>query len=146
MSGTTDILAGYAGLKAGQEAFYKDLHRHPELSHQEHRTAGRAAERLQEYGFTVEAGTGGTGLAGVLANGDGPTVLLRAELDALRASPIPTGGIGFTAEKTYRAAAKAGRLEDLPANHSPRFLPPLQPTSRTGTEALTAAALAWLAP
>jgi hypothetical protein len=59
--------------------------------------------------------------------------------------PYSYWGIGFTAEKTYRAAAKAGRLEDLPANHSPRFLPPLQPTLRTGTEALTAAALAWLA-
>jgi len=45
-----------------------------------------------------------------------------------------------------RAAEKAGRLQDLPANHSPRFLPPLQPALRTGTEALTAAALAWLAP
>jgi amidohydrolase len=60
--------------------------------------------------------------------------------------PYSYWGIGFTAEKTYRAAAKAGRLEDLPTNHSPRFLPPLQPTLRTGTEALTTAALAWLAP
>src|SRR6266852_5197142 len=42
----------------------------------------------------------------------------------------------------YRAT---GRLEDLPANHSPRFLPPLQPSLRTGTEALITAALAWLA-
>jgi hypothetical protein len=39
-----------------------------------------------------------------------------------------------------------GHLDDLPANHSPKFLPALQPTLRTGTEALTAAALAWLAP
>jgi hippurate hydrolase len=37
-------------------------------------------------------------------------------------------------------------LDDLPTNHSPAFLPPLQPTLRTGTEALVAAALAWLAP
>ena len=55
-------------------------------------------------------------------------------------------GIGFTDAATYRAAQQAGRLDDLPTNHSPRFLPPLQPTLRTGTEALTAAALAWLAP
>jgi hypothetical protein len=39
---------------------------------------------------------------------------------------------------------KAGRLQDLPINHSPKFLPPLQPILRTGTEALFAAALAWL--
>ncbi len=44
------------------------------------------------------------------------------------------------------AAAFAGRLQDLTSNHSPKFLPPLQPTLRTGTEALVAAALAWLAP
>jgi hippurate hydrolase len=54
--------------------------------------------------------------------------------------------IGFTDEKTYRAAEKDGRVEDMPTNHSPRFLPPLQPALRTGTEALTAAALAWLTP
>jgi len=76
-------LADYAGIQAGQEAFYKDLHSHPELSHAEHRTAGRVAEKLRAYGFTVQTGIGGTGVTGVLANGSGPTVLLRAELDAL---------------------------------------------------------------
>ena len=54
--------------------------------------------------------------------------------------------IGGTDPQTYRTAEKDGRLDDLPANHSPKFLPVLQPTLRTGTEALTAAALAWLAP
>ncbi len=44
---------------------------HPELSHAEHRTAGRVAERLQEYGFTVQTGIGGTGVVGVLSNGSG---------------------------------------------------------------------------
>ena len=78
-----EILAGYEGLRADQEAFYQDLHRHPELSHQEHDTAGRVAERLRGDGFTVQAGIGGTGVVGVLANGSGPTVLLRCELDAL---------------------------------------------------------------
>ena len=48
--------------------------------------------------------------------------------------------------QAYLAAEKAGTLDDLPTNHSPAFLPPLQPTLRTGTEALVAAALAWLAP
>ena len=46
-----------------------------------------------------------------------------------------------------RAAEKAGLVQDdIPGNHSPRFLPVLQPTLRTGTEALVTAALAWLAP
>jgi amidohydrolase len=83
MSSVKEILGGYDGLRAGQEAFYKDLHEHPELSHQERHTAERVAGRLQESGFTVHAGIGGTGVAGVLANGSGPTVLLRSELDGL---------------------------------------------------------------
>jgi amidohydrolase len=83
VNGVDEILAGYDGLQAAQEAFYKDLHEHPELSHQEHRTAQRVAGQLQDYGFTVQTGIGGTGVVGTLANGAGPTVLLRAELDAL---------------------------------------------------------------
>jgi hippurate hydrolase len=83
MSNVDEVVAGYRGLQASQEAFYKDLHRHPELSHQERRTAGRVATRLQEYGFTVHSGIGGTGVVGVLGNGSGPTVLLRADMDAL---------------------------------------------------------------
>jgi hypothetical protein len=83
MDSIDEVLAGYEGIQAGQEAFYKDLHAHPELSHAEHRTAERVAGKLQEDGFSVQAGIGGTGLVGVLANGRGPTVLLRAELDAL---------------------------------------------------------------
>jgi amidohydrolase len=83
VNGVDEILIGYDGLRAAQEAFYKDLHEHPELSHQEHRTAQRVAGQLQDYGFTVQTGIGGTGVVGTLANGAGPTVLLRAELDAL---------------------------------------------------------------
>jgi len=72
MSSVEEILAGYDELQVGQEAFYKDLHQHPELSHQEHRTAQRVAGKLQEYDFTVHAGIGGTGVVGVLANGTDP--------------------------------------------------------------------------
>ena len=83
MSSIQEILAGYDGLQAAQEAFYKDLHQHPELSHQEHRTAQRVAGQLQQYGCTVQAGIGGTGVVGTLSNGVGPAVLLRADMDAL---------------------------------------------------------------
>jgi amidohydrolase len=83
MSSVQEILADYDGLQAGQEDFYRDLHQHPELSHQEHRTAQRVAGQLQDCGCTVQDGIGGTGMVGVLANGDGPTVLLRADMDAL---------------------------------------------------------------
>ena len=54
--------------------------------------------------------------------------------------------IGFTGKQACLAAEKAGTLDDLPTGHSPAFLPPLQPTLRTGTEALVAGALAWFAP
>jgi hippurate hydrolase len=60
--------------------------------------------------------------------------------------PYTYWGLGYTDRDTYLAAEKDGHLEDLTTNHSPKFLPPMQPTLRTGTEALLAAALAWLAP
>jgi len=62
---------------------YRDLHAHPELSFQEHRTAGIAAGWLKDLGFEAIAGIATTGVAGVFRNGDGPTVLLRADMDAL---------------------------------------------------------------
>lgn len=65
------------------EELYTDLHRHPELSYQEHRTAKIAAEGLRERGIEVIEGVGRTGVVGVLKNGDGPVVLLRADMDAL---------------------------------------------------------------
>jgi amidohydrolase len=67
----------------GLEAVYKDIHSHPELSLQERRTAGLAAERLKAAGFEVTESVGGTGVVGILTNGDGPTVMLRADMDAL---------------------------------------------------------------
>ncbi|KAE8140439.1 hypothetical protein BDV38DRAFT_290161 [Aspergillus pseudotamarii] len=62
---------------------YKDLHQHPELSCQEQRTASVVAERLETVGFEVHRGIGGYGVVGILRNGEGHTVLLRSELDAL---------------------------------------------------------------
>ncbi|MGN6127070.1 MAG: amidohydrolase [Humibacter sp.] len=65
------------------ESLYTDLHRHPELSYQEHRTAKIAADGLRSFGIDVVEGIAGTGLAGILSNGEGPVVLLRADMDAL---------------------------------------------------------------
>jgi amidohydrolase len=65
------------------EALYKDIHSHPELSMQEKRTAGLVAERLKTAGYEVTEGVGRTGVVGLLKNGDGPTVMLRADMDAL---------------------------------------------------------------
>lgn len=77
------VTASQPDVRVWQEDLYRDLHNHPELSHQEHRTAGVVAELLRRSGFEVTEGIGGTGVVGVLRNGDGPGVLLRADMDAL---------------------------------------------------------------
>lgn len=77
------VLSGLPALELWQEDLYRDLHAHPELSHREHRTASVVAARLREDGYEVHEGVGGTGVVGVLRNGDGPSVLLRADMDAL---------------------------------------------------------------
>ncbi|MCJ1237757.1 hypothetical protein MMC14_005744 [Varicellaria rhodocarpa] len=64
------------------EDVYKDFHLHPELSTQEARTAKIAANHVESLGYRVRRHIGGYGFAGVLDNGHGPTVLLRAEMDA----------------------------------------------------------------
>ena len=70
-------------LLAKLESIYKDIHANPELSMQEQRTAGIAAEWLRQYGYEVTEKIGGTGVVGLLRNGEGATVLLRADMDAL---------------------------------------------------------------
>ncbi|MFM8343664.1 MAG: M20/M25/M40 family metallo-hydrolase, partial [Betaproteobacteria bacterium] len=62
----------------------KYLHQHPELAFEEHKTSGFIAKKLQDWGFEVTRGIGGTGLVGTLRNGTGPKRLgIRADMDAL---------------------------------------------------------------
>jgi len=82
-SASDSILRGLSDTLDDLEALYKDIHSHPELSLQETRTAGLAAERLNAAGYEVTEQIGGTGVVGLLKNGDGPTVMLRADMDAL---------------------------------------------------------------
>lgn len=77
------MLEAIPALMPDLEALYEDLHAHPELSFAEHRTAGILADRLRALGYDVTAGVGGTGVVATLANGDGPLVLIRADIDAL---------------------------------------------------------------
>lgn len=77
------VLDGLAEVLRPAIALYLDLHRHPELSGEERRTAAALGEWLCSAGYEVTAGIGGHGVVGVLRNGDGPRVLIRAELDAL---------------------------------------------------------------
>jgi amidohydrolase len=71
------------GVYAKSDALYLDLHQHPELSGHEEQTAAKLAAGLRELGFEVTTGIGGTGLVGLLKNGNGPVIMLRTELDAL---------------------------------------------------------------
>ena len=65
------------------DALYQDLHRNPELSNHEGKTAAKMAAPLREIGFEVTEHVGGHGVVGVLRNGSGPTVLVRTDMDAL---------------------------------------------------------------
>ena len=62
---------------------YKHLHTHPELSFKEFETSKRVAEELKKAGAEVTSGVGKLGVVGVLRNGEGPTVLVRTDMDAL---------------------------------------------------------------
>jgi amidohydrolase len=62
---------------------YQHLHQHPELSFEEVKTAARMAAELRKAGFEVTEKVGGHGVVGVFKNGDGPTVMIRTDLDAL---------------------------------------------------------------
>lgn len=95
---TPQVLSAWSTIEERYEQLYRDLHRHPEVSFQETRTAATAADVLATQGFDVSSGVGGTGVVGVLDSGPGPTVLLRAELDAL---PITEEtGLPFASTRT----------------------------------------------
>lgn len=90
---------------------YKDVHSHPELSMQETRTAGLAADRLRAAGYEVATGVGKTGVVGLLRKGDGPTVMLRADMDAL---PVEEAtGLPYASKIT----AKDRDGNDVPVGH-----------------------------
>ncbi|KAB7756122.1 MULTISPECIES: amidohydrolase [Mycobacteriaceae] len=112
MSRATDVLAGLPEVRVWQEDLYRDLHEHPELSHQEHRTAKLVSDKLTELGYEVTAGIGGTGVVGILRNGDGASVLMRADMDAL---PVAEA-TGLPYASTVRGTDGAGK--DVPVMHA----------------------------
>ncbi len=75
-----DIDADY---DANLEALFLHFHQNPELSHREFKTAKRLAEEIRALGYDVTEGVGGTGVVAVMENGEGPTVMLRADMDGL---------------------------------------------------------------
>lgn len=99
-------------LDPGLAELYKDLHRHPELGFQEHRTAGIVADRLNAAGYEVTTGVGTTGVVGLLKNGPGPTALIRADMDAL---PVKED-TGLDYASTATATDASGKL--VPVDHA----------------------------
>ncbi|HEY7901496.1 MAG TPA: amidohydrolase, partial [Caulobacteraceae bacterium] len=99
------LLASLTDLLPTLEAAYKDVHAHPELSMQEVRTAGLAAKHLADNGYEVTTGVGETGVVGLLRNGEGPTVMLRADMDGL---PIQEA-TGLAYASTVSAPDSAGK-------------------------------------
>jgi hippurate hydrolase len=110
-SSTALIVSNLEKLLPDLEALYKDVHSHPELSMQETRTAALAAERLRASNYEVTAGVGKTGVVGLLRNGDGPTVMLRADMDAL---PIAEA-TGLAYASTVRTTDSDGKA--VPVGH-----------------------------
>ncbi len=82
---------------------YRDLHANPELSFAEVRTAAKLAERMRQLGFEVTEGVGKTGVVSVMKNGDGPTVMLRADMDGLPV--VEQTGLPFASKQVATPAS-----------------------------------------
>ena len=92
----TDVLSDLDSTNAWQEDLYVHLHQNPELSMMETETAAEITRRLESYGYDVQQVGGG--VVGVMANGEGPTVLFRADIDGL---PVKeTTGLPYASTKT----------------------------------------------
>jgi amidohydrolase len=65
------------------ESLFLDFHKNPELSFRETRTSAKIADELKGLGFDVTTGVGGTGVVAMMKNGDGPLVMVRADMDGL---------------------------------------------------------------
>lgn len=105
-------LSPLPGLLPDLEALYTNVHAHPELSMQETRTSGLAADRLRAAGYEVTTGIGKTGVVGLLRNGNGPTVMLRADMDAL---PVEEA-TGLPYSSKVKAVDRQGRT--VPVMHA----------------------------
>ena len=104
--------AGAEGLKPWLEneadsltQLYKELHQAPELSFEEEKTAAKMAAELRELGFTVTEKVGGHGVVGVLKNGDGPKLMLRADMDGLPV--VEETGLDYASQVKVRDARGA---------------------------------------
>ncbi len=94
-----DLMADMPGLME----LYRDLHAHPELSFEEVETAKKLATRMRALGFEVTEGVGRTGVVAVMQNGEGPTVMLRADMDGLPV--VEDTGLPFASKEVATPAS-----------------------------------------
>src|SRR5256885_1583027 len=108
-----NVEARVAEAAPGLEPVYKHFHAHPELSLQEEKTSARLADELEQLGYKVTRRVGGYGVVGVLSNGNGPTVLVRTDMDALPVTEqtgVPyASAVKVTDEKGNTVGVKIGR-------------------------------------
>ncbi len=88
---------------------YLYLHQHPELSYQEEETSKRMAAELRQLGFEVTENVGGYGVVAIMKNGDGPTVMLRSDMDAL---PVKEQ-TGLSYASTVKGVNQVGEEVDI---------------------------------
>ena len=124
----SDLRREADSLSARLTAWRRDLHAHPELGFAEHRTAGMVAQVLRELGCEVRTGLGQTGVAGLLRGGlPGPTVMLRADMDALPIQEISDAPYVSTAPGAMHACGHDGHVAmalgaaTLLAQHAPEM-------------------------
>ncbi|MFT4068403.1 M20 aminoacylase family protein [Paraburkholderia sp.] len=96
-------------------AWRRDIHQHPELGFHEHRTAGLVAKLLADWGIDVQTGIGGTGVVGTLrgTRGDGPSLGLRADMDALPMSEKGTPAHRSTHDNVFHGCGHDGHTSIL---------------------------------
>lgn len=99
------------------EATFKHLHANPELGFHETETAKLVSKRLKKLGYQVHSGIGGTGVAAVLKNGDGPVVMFRSDMDGL---PVKEDtGLDYASRKQVTLTTAAKPTSPTPAVTTP---------------------------
>jgi amidohydrolase len=141
MSASETVLKGLDAELSGLRDIYTDRHRHPELALAENETSKLVEEKLTAFGYAVTR-IGGTGIVGVLANGDGPIVLARSDLDALPVTEdtglsyaSEVAGVMHACGHDMHIAALLGAAKLLAANRDSwagTYIALFQPAEETG--------------
>lgn len=143
----SQLLADHGANLDWQREFYEDLHLNPELSHQEKRTAAQIEAKLHEFDCEIISGIGGYGMAAIFrSESEGPTVLMRADFDALPVAEqtgvdyAATNGNMHACGHDMHATALLGAcaiIDSLRGSWSGTFIALFQPAEETSDGAKT---------